>query len=363
MGICVIGGGIAGALLAWRLAQHAAVDEVWLAPGPAAPADATAASGGAVRCYETDPVKRELAIDSMVELLADDTLRDWAGYQVTGCTYVPPIGTEIAGAITEIEDRLPGSASPLTATELAERGWHQPQVDTVAVFEREAGYLNPQRLRRSVLADLAGRGRVHLLPDGPVSGLDAGSFELTGRRHSFDSVVLATGAWTPALLAGAGLSTGDLRSKGIQYTIFQTSGWSPATFVDEPTGLYGKPAGSGLLLGLPTETWDAPATGIPADLELARSVAELAGSRFPRLRLDSAAPPVTALDCYTEIGQLALRPVPDTADRLFTFTGGSGGAAKTVLAASLRAAIQLAEGHRYRPEPTPTLIGRRSESS
>ncbi|HEX8768482.1 MAG TPA: hypothetical protein VF714_08940, partial [Jatrophihabitans sp.] len=58
------------------------------------------------------------------------------------------------------------------------------------------------------------------------------------------------------------------------------------------------------------------------------------------------------LDCYSTDSLLALRPVPGTGDRLFTFTGGSGGAAKTVLAASARAASQLTTS--AGPTGTPT---------
>ena len=85
--------------------------------------------------------------------------------------------------------------------------------------------------------------------------------------------------------------------------------------------------------------------------------------RLPGLRLHSAATPVTAADCYAEDGLLSLRPVSATDDRLFTFTGGTGSAAKTVLAASRRAANQLADACRIRLETPPILIGRSTHTS
>ena len=351
MQVSVIGGGLAGALLAWRLAQQPGIDRVSLAPGPARDRDATAASGGAVRGYETEAGQRRLAIDSLTELLSDDRLRDWAGYTETGTIYRPLETTQLQAGAAEVAEALPGSVRLLTAGELRALGWADTDGDggsddesVVAVTERQAGYLDPERLRSRVLADLAGRGTVDLLPDGAVSGLAPGRFRLAGAEHGADVVVLAAGAWTPALLAEAGQDGSGLRTKAIQYTIFEVADWRPGTFVDEVTGLYGKSAGAGQLLGLPTQAWDVPPDGPRPDLALSDAVSALAQRRFPRLRLAAGARPVVALDCYSEDFRLALRPVAGADGRLCTFTGGSGGAAKTVLAASARAAGQLAAG-------------------
>ena len=166
--------------------------------------------------------------------------------------------------------------------------------------------------------------------------------------------MLATGAWTPALLTAAGLSTGGLRTKLIRYTEFAVDGRRPPPFVDEPTGLYGRPAGDdGLLLGLPTTAWDLPADG-PFD-HLAGGPAEeaairdCAATRLAGLRLGEVRRHGAALDCYSPDGRLALRR-PAAELPVYTFTGGSGGAAKTALAASADAAEQLLAEHcRLRP--------------
>jgi len=358
MHVSVVGGGLAGALLAWRLAQQPGVERVTLAPGGARRRDATAASGGAVRGYETEAVQRRLAIDSLTELLADDRLRDWAGYTETGSLYRPRDTASIEAGAAEVSAALPDSVRLLTGAELRDRGWVGDDLDgpgVVAVEERQAGYLDPERLRSRVLADLAERGGVELLGDGAVTGLAPGSFTLSGAGHSAgtvhtcDIVVLATGAWTPALLRAHGWDGAGLRTKAIQYTVFGVNGRRPGTFVDEVSGLYGKPAGTGQLLGLPTRAWDVepegPEVGGPVpDGALSDAVFELAQRRFPQLRLVARSQPVAALDCYSTDSLLALRPVAGTDDRVFTFTGGSGGAAKTALAASTRAATQLASG-------------------
>jgi glycine/D-amino acid oxidase-like deaminating enzyme len=349
MQVSVLGGGLAGALLAWRLARQPGIGRVVLAPGPARDRDATAASGGAVRGYEVEALQRRLAIDSLAELLADDRLRDWAGYTETGSIYRPEDTAPLAAGAAELNAVLGESARLLTAAELRERGWSEDLTPEgtdgadgiVAIAEAKAGFLDPERLRSRVLADLARRADVDLLPDGAVTALAPGSFTLAGTEHSADVVVVAAGAWTPALLRAAGLDATGLRTKTIQYTIFEVGDWRPGTFVDEVTGLYGKPAGAEQLIGLPTQAWDVDPDGARPDAALSDTVFELAQRRFPRLRLAAGARPVAALDCYSDNGRLELRLVAGTGGRLCTFTGGTGGAAKTVLAASARAAREL----------------------
>jgi glycine/D-amino acid oxidase-like deaminating enzyme len=361
MRVSVLGGGVAGALLAWRLAQQPGIDQVWIAPGAARERDATAASGGLVRGYETEPEQRRLAVDSLLELLGDQQLQDWAGFTLAGSVYRPLDPAELPKVAAEIEAEVPDSVELLTATDLRGRGWNLPAAELaagspsagdsgsgpIAIGERQAGYVNPARLRGCVLADLAGRGNVTLLPDGAVSAVAPGRFELNGAAHQCDVVVLATGAWTPSLLRACGWDAGDLRTKAIQYTVYRTTGWLPQAFVDEPSGLYGKPTSDGgLLLGVPTEAWNVSPDAPGIDPALSRRAQELALSRFPQLRLAGAAEPTSAADCYCTAARLALRPVPGAENGLFTYTGGSGGAAKTALAASRQAAIQLADGHR-----------------
>src|SRR5207249_2398925 len=81
---------------------------------------------------------------------------------------------------------------------------------------------------------------------------DAGTvaWTVSGERREYDVVVLAAGAWTPALLRSAGLPADGYRVKSIQYAVYRADGWRPPPFVDEVTGLYGRPtADGGLLLG------------------------------------------------------------------------------------------------------------------
>jgi FAD dependent oxidoreductase len=349
--IRVVGGGLAGSALAWRLAQRPGVRVELMtgrASSPAAAADATAASGGAVRAYDALPEQRELAIASLVELLASPVLREWAQYRETGFSYLreplaDPAGeADLSRAISEIERELPGSAeltSPAEAfgARYGGPGWTGDET-MVVIRERRAGCTSPHRLREAVLADLAARPQAEVRDD-PLDALG------TDPGRGFDAVVLAVGAWTPGLLRASGLSADGYRTRSIQYTVYDTGPAQPSAFADERTGLYGLPtADGGLLLGVPTTEWDAPPGITPvtrlARHELARHelALRLAGDCFPGLKLGSVRRRAGATDCYCDPPVLALREI---GDRVYTFTGGSGGCAKSVLAASRRAARSL----------------------
>ncbi len=353
--VCVAGGGLAGSLLAWRLAQQPGID-VDLLLGQEGGRDATGASGGAVRGYESLATQRQLAILSLAELLASPVLRQWGDFRQSRFVYLPDDGDDLAAAVAQIEHYLPGSAALATAgaafEDAAAAGprYRDPawagRPDAVAVVERQAGYISPARMRDAVLADLARRGvsiasasldAVNVRPAGPVRITSAAV------TSEYDQVVLAAGAWTPALLRANDLPADGYRTKSIQYSVYPPGEWCPPSFADDATGLYGKPtADGGLLLGVPTTGWHVPPGRPPADPRYDRQALDLATRLFPRLRLGPARSRVCAVDCYCDPPVLSLRPVRAAGPGLFTFTGGSGGAAKTVLAASAQAAAALA---------------------
>jgi len=349
MRIGVIGAGLAGALLAWRLAQ--AEIEVVLVPGAAGAADASAVSGGSVRAFEVDPAQFELALASMAELAADRRLAEWAGFVRCGSDYLPTATAGLAEAAARINAALPGSAEVLAAAELARDGWAGVASGTLAVRERLAGYVDPDQFRRRVLTDLGQRAAT-VLPAAPATEISDGSFTVLGRRYECDRLVLATGGWTPRLLAEAGFDPGGLRTKRIQYTLHRASGVPAGTFVDEHTELFGRPTADGILLGLPTQDWDVVPGATGPDVELSRQAAERIGPRRPDLQLGAVLRIASAVDCYAPDSLLRLRLVP-SAERLLSFTGGSGGSVKTALAASARAAAQLSRSSQ--PEPQHEL--------
>ena len=347
---CVVGGGLAGAMLAWRLAGGTRW-ELHLLTGVAEAPDATAASGGAVRGYERHREQRRLATLSMVELRSSRTLRRWARFRPVDSVYLRSDADGVDTEIAEVEARLPGSVSRGSPVDLAALGWAGVPNDAVAVLERTAGYTSPAAWRTALLADRAVRRRVSVRAAAATAIIpsERGSIavEAGGQRREYDAVVVAAGAWTPALLRASGLPAGGYRTKSIQYGVYATEGWRPPQFVDEISQLYGRPTtDGGLLLGLPTERWDVDPDRPPSRPELPDTAARLARARFPALRLGRLLREATAADCYADQPVLCLRPVGHTGHLLATFSGGAGGSVKTVLAASQAAADQLVAGAR-----------------
>ncbi|MEV6907362.1 FAD-dependent oxidoreductase [Amycolatopsis sp. NPDC051071] len=342
MRVGIVGAGVAGALLAWRLRQVApriAVDVYTAGP---ADGDATSASGGLVRAFERVVPTGRLAASSLAELRGDPALRSASAYQEVGSVYLLPSGAEVTEQIRVIEEVLPGSATLLTGAELAGRyPFRGLPPEGTAVVERQAGFLSTARLRAAVLDWSADRGvTVRRMP--VVSVTPAPVLRLAdGTTAEYDAVVLAAGPWTPALLAASGLDTGGLRVKQIQYTVYEGRPARLGAFVREGTGLWGRPAGdTGFLLGLPCDRWDVDPSRPRPDTALVERAADEArrllghppGSHCPHRTTVSS-------DCYHDPPGLELREI---GAGLFTFTGGSGGAAKVVLAASRVAATTLA---------------------
>lgn len=345
--IAVVGGGVAGATLAWRLAGRAAVS--LFAGGTAAGAagvkvDASSVSGGLVRGFETDPRLCLAAARGLAELCASPEPLRWSGYREIGSVYLlpgPPDGLD--DLVARVEEHLPGSLrlSDRPPDDLPLRGL---PAGTVVVVEKRAGHISPGGLRDGAVG--AARAGGATVVRAPVDELRATErvVRAAGVAHGpFDAVVLATGAWTPAVLAAAGLPTGGLRTKQIQYSLVD----GPAAlcglpvFIDDTSGLYGRPHEHGrLLLGLPCDRWDVDPGATRPDHELAGLVLATAAARLGLPPAAGTAQTVVAgFDCYHPTPGLALRPAG--APGVHTFTGGSGGAAKSALVTSADAMAAL----------------------
>jgi glycine/D-amino acid oxidase-like deaminating enzyme len=343
-GIAVIGGGLAGAVLGWRLTRLGHPVTV-LTGGALAARDATAVSGGLLRAFETDPVGARAAALSLAELRSDAGLRRLAGYREFGSSYLLPPGSTAAAirpVLDLVDELLPGAARLVDAAELTVFRSLPP--GTLAVVEPAAGCLAPARLRAALLAAVAAAGGA--VREEAVTGLEPdGELRTADGRTRFRAVVVAAGPWTPRLLRSWGLPDQGLRAKQIQYTLGSARLPGLGAFVDETSGLYGRPDGPHrLLLGLPTDRWDMDPGALAPLPELAARVAACAAERLGLV--DWPGPEAftaTAADCWAAPGGtgglLLRRLLPQRP--LFTFTGGTGGAAKTVLAVSRDAATAL----------------------
>ncbi|WP_428965953.1 FAD-dependent oxidoreductase [Micromonospora fluostatini] len=349
--VAVVGGGLAGALLAWRLAEQPAGPHVTLYLDPATSArDATAASGGLVRGFEPDPQACRLAAASLAELRRDPELARASGYQETSSCYFLRPGTDPDPPLAVLDELLGGSARLVPAEAAARTLGLGPRPEgTDAVLERHAGYLRPDALRHHAVRRAAASGaRVHHTP---VTSVAAGP-TLTvadGTHRRPDVVVVAAGAWTGALLGTS------LRTRRIQYGVYPLARPHLGALVDDVSTLYGRTHGpDAVLLGVATTAWRAaPGDDRPDPADVAR-VPEVARTV---LALDGPLPPprwsTAGVDCFADDGGLRLRPV-DGRPGVFSFTGGAGGAAKSVLAASRLAATAVTAAATGQPPPAPT---------
>lgn len=343
--VAVVGAGIAGAALAWRLGQAGAraMVDVYAATAPRH-GDATGVSGGMVRGFEIEPGAAGVAAASLAELRASARLRAWAGYREIGSVYVLAPGTSPERSLAVVNEVLPGSGSVLTGRALAARFRDLPD-GAVGVVERHAGYLSPAALRSAVLAHLVDTGTT--LRAGLVASVTpAAEVRLAdGTVRGYDVAVVAAGAWTPSLLDRSGLPGHGLCTKQIQYSVFAGRLPGLGAFVDDTTGLYGRPLDDGsVLLGLPCDRWGVDPARVAPDTALVGRVAAVTEARLGvPVAGDHPLRTVASFDCFHPAPGLALRPVTPGGP-VFSFTAGSGGAAKAVVAASRTAARQLLDG-------------------
>ncbi|MBD0743148.1 FAD-dependent oxidoreductase [Streptomyces sp. CBMA152] len=345
MSIAVIGGGIAGAALAWRLRQLDPTLEITLFVGHHhVRGDATGASGGMVRGFETDAELCGAATESMAELVASPVLRDWADYREVGSHYfLEPADVDVAALASIVEARLPGSLTISAAEDLPRsfpmRGLPQ---GAVAVTERRGGYFSPHRLRTSLVGEVL-RSRVVVSHD-PVAGVRPDGVIQSAERvqaQGFQAVVIAAGAWTPHLLLDQDPAVAGFRTKAIQYVRCPLAPPGLGAFTDETTGLYGRPlSDGGLLLGIPTDRWGVDPDAVGVDPALVATLLEVAATRLHLSQQPSDVAGFSSADCFHRQPGLALRDL-ESGSPVYTFSGGSGGAAKTILAASRTAASQL----------------------
>ena len=236
--IAVVGGGIAGTVLAWRIRQSWTWHrpEIDLFSGDRSAADATAASGGAVRGFEIDPESARIAAESLEELRGSSELREWSGYRETGSVYLVPGHVAHGPGIQALDRILPGSVEVVAAADLAKTfPFHALPEETVGVFERHSGYYSPARLRNAVLARIGPSVTIVSSPAVEIS-LAPSVRTGDGTVRGYDVVVVAAGAWTPLLLEKSGISGTGFRTKQIQYSAFDVVLPGLVPFVEETSG-------------------------------------------------------------------------------------------------------------------------------
>jgi len=202
--IVVVGGGITGAAIAYHLARRGAKDILLL---DAHYSDAaTRRSAAIVRTVFADPVLGFLARLSFEHFAAwRDLVGASCNFQQTGVVIIVPSSdmSSLIPTALEADLLLPRELSQLLP-------WYRPQGDIVPLLDTTGGTADPRLARNNLLA-AAKRLGVRLETNIRVQKILVSQGRIRGLMTcdgtvACNTVVLATGVWTPLLLASIGRS-------------------------------------------------------------------------------------------------------------------------------------------------------------
>jgi sarcosine oxidase, subunit beta len=371
--VVVIGGGVIGASIAYHAALHG--QRVLLA-GHGGTADdprrdATGNSAAQVRMHHGD------LGDARLAAAAFPTFENWGeiiggdcGFRRTGfallvdAAHVEPM-TSMVKTLTDfgVDNTV------LTPDELAAEhaGLVLDGVAAVA-YEPRSGYADPVATTRALVRRARLYGAEHRTV--PVTAIRydkdrVSGVELGGETVATRSVVVAAGAWSSGVLAGAPsgeLGPLPLRPKRLGWCVVGGPAlppWSnPCMVIDDVAGVYFRPeAADELLFGVPLDGWDVPPDegGAPLAQEQITAAQTRVDGRLPGVATTARIRAASACDAYTPDGHALIGPVPGVAG-LYLATGFSGNGFKLAPEVGRCVAAELTTGAihpellPYRPE-------------
>jgi glycine/D-amino acid oxidase-like deaminating enzyme len=346
----VVGGGVLGSAVSFALAESG-LHTLLIERGRVG-SGATGWSGGVVRCFHEDQVDTARAIEGWHFY---SQFRARVGEDVTfvrtGYLYFPKVRDA-----QPMRSRVAcHSGSPpmswLSAQEVR-RLWPELRIDAAegAVFESEAGYMDPLAVSRAMVRAAVKRGakvwegvevNKVISNDGKVSAVETAN----GTVYA-PTVVVAAGYRCPAFLSALGISH-DLWTQMIQVDLLVESRPLPPVpaFVDDENDVYGRhePLSGGLYAGRPTGHRSSEAIGTEP---LCPHAAEIATARLQR-RYGWAigtnrAGGLRHSDCYCPGGHGRIGPVAGGPQGLLLATGFNGGGFKMApwVACEIKKSIQ-----------------------
>lgn len=190
MKVAVIGGGVAGAAAAWRLTKRGA-DVVCF--DRLSPPHAQGSSHGESRIIRTAYYEGSWYVPLLQEVVPMwRELEHAAGRQILDLTGALMIGGErselVVGAMSSAREHQLDVELLDTPDFRRRYPGHVVRDGDVAVLDKAAGVLNPERAVTAMLAQVADVRTAHRVDS------------IAGVRKDFDAVVVAAGPWTPELL-------------------------------------------------------------------------------------------------------------------------------------------------------------------
>ena len=293
--VAIIGAGIHGASVAFRLASLGVKPAVYERGAPAG--GPTGRSSAICRAYYTNPYLARVAHASleMFRSFADLTAGRDCGYHQTGAVYLHPDAD--AAALDHAADYMNSIGTRIAMLTPADLRNEFPlfNVDGVGVagWEPGAGYADPVATTTGLLARACELGATQRLYT-RVIGIQArpgGGARLSlesGETEECERLLIAAGPWTRMLAAQVGVEL----PLTVERHYVATIRWPEAremrfAHADIAGGYYCKPEGEDLyclgpLTPEPEVDPDEPVRGI--DTEESHSLARLATKRIPRLK-------------------------------------------------------------------------------
>jgi sarcosine oxidase subunit beta len=334
--VIVVGGGINGACIAFHLAERGVrvtlVEKDSIAAGP------TGRSCGIIRQHYSHEVTVRMALESLrffesfEERVGGNCDFHRTGYLIAaGPDHIDTLVANVA-----LQQSLGVNTRVVSVDELREL---EPGVSTEgivgAAYEPDSGYADPYSTAAALAhraeelgAEILTGTRVRSII---VEGGRAGGVITDEGRLEAESVVLATGPWSPRLAAALGVEL-PITPCRVQVCLFNRAEdlAHEKVFIDSPLGVYTRPEGEDVMLVGSIETDEAEAVVEDpehfqrvADFDAVSRYSERLMQRFPLMDKGSFLNGYASLYDVTPDWQPILDELPGV-ENLYCAAGGSG---------------------------------------
>lgn len=348
--IIVIGGGVVGAAILWALSHHHGSSALLIEQNTPA-SGATGSSSAILRVHYTNRWESSLALRSL------DIFRNWKDLVGGACGYTPTgflriVGPHDADRLTKNVAVLTSLGAEVREVNLSDLHELEPELSLngigAAAYEPHGGYADPNETTMSLLSSAAQNGarisRGQRVTKIRVAHDHVEGVETTRGTLASEMVILATGAWTSALLSASNMHVA-LRPRLIRAGFVRRSeGHRHMTIMDDSIGTYVKPEGqTGTEFGLHYQ-WDVDPDRFSASVSLPAIVDGVAHlvARFPEMASAGIVRGWGAVDSFSPDGAPVIGRIADV-QGLVVASGFSGAGFKIAPAVGL-AIAELVEG-------------------